>query len=52
MFQKYNGWKEIPYSKVIPNNPNDLILCTINKGDKDKGFVVTERFTVPFGIKQ
>ncbi len=43
-----NG-KEIPYTvDVIPNNPNDLeFYVPSTKGDKDKGFVVTERFTVP-----
>ena len=43
-----NG-KEIPYTvDVIPNNPNDLEFYVPSiKGDKNKGFVVTERFTVP-----
>ena len=47
---KYDGnGKEIPYTvEVIPNNPNDLEFYVPSiKGDKDKGFVVTERFTVP-----
>ena len=47
---KYDGnGKEIPYTvDVIPNNPNDLEFYVPSiKGDKDKGFVVTERFTVP-----
>ena len=47
---KYDGnGKEIPYTvEVIPNNPNDLEFYIPSiKGDKDKGFVVTERFTVP-----
>ena len=47
---KYDGnGKEIPYTvEVIPNNPNDLEFYVPSiKDDKDKGFVVTERFTVP-----
>ena len=47
---KYDGnGKEIPYTvEVIPNNPNDLEFYVPSiKGDKDKGFIVTERFTVP-----
>ena len=47
---KYDGnGKEIPYTvEVIPNNPNDLEFYVPSiKGDKDKGFVVIERFTVP-----
>ena len=47
---KYDGnGKEIPYTvEVIPNNPNDLEFYVPSiKGDKDKGFVVTERYTVP-----
>ena len=47
---KYDGnGKEIPYTvEVIPNNPNDLEFYVPSiKGDKDNGFVVTERFTVP-----
>ena len=47
---KYDGnGKEIPYTvEVIPNNPKDLEFYVPSiKGDKDKGFVVTERFTVP-----
>ena len=47
---KYDGnGKEIPYTvEVIPNNSNDLEFYVPSiKGDKDKGFVVTERFTVP-----
>ena len=47
---KYDGnGKEIPYTvEVIPNNPNDLEFYVPSiKGDKNKGFVVTERFTVP-----
>ena len=47
---KYDGnGKEIPYTvEVIPNNPNDLEFYVPSiKGNKDKGFVVTERFTVP-----
>ena len=47
---KYDGnGKEIPYTvEVIPNNPNDLEFYVPSiKGDKDKRFVVTERFTVP-----
>ena len=47
---KYDGnGKEIPYTvEVIPNNPNNLEFYVPSiKGDKDKGFVVTERFTVP-----